>query len=1760
MEGDDPAGADGRAPARRERDWVARRPVGVGSLWRHGSGLFQIMRDHAADVWRQEQELSKGQVVATLEEVTGPLVHLNQRVTGKYQEPAAEFAQGDQNSYKRRPAAVCEQHTPCWPFVPVEIVKREGGYTVLEQGRKVTPTLLSPAMQRLNEVWGKGRGVDNAALDAMTDVPKREALRQTRDVARRELDAAKREGVLHYGLQIPPQIRSKEAVYATGEEEQSYTDAQQLDVFENTRYDAEREAVGKTTLQHAPSASAVDPPPLRFAAPLAMRVRVEERELPPDYVRVTTRATTVASMGQYDGLVNRVEDLRLGAFDLPVGLVTDPTSEAAVVPFPMTVPMIPQARLISRHAKRQRMVRDWRNGRFGTGGTLSGLLAFVSLPSVTNRWLAIPQLMTWGVGLAPRVAVGAATVAARWWRSYWLRVRPDTDGTEERVYTYGSPSVNVFDDLLADLRQIDDELKRGDEMVAKDQAVNPFADYFASVNVAEPSDRKGERATTQVVGPRIENLTGRARQLAEFLLPALWYDPSPKNAGNDTYLPDKPPEAIPQPKKTIADPLLTKEGKEFVQQAFETTVELFKALTWTNEKKLGKLDARTRAHNKADNTGMDGFYLGSHRSELRYDVEIGDSQHDKPIRMSIHAYQEAGLLAGRAAVDYDQLRASFETFTAEVDELVASWQKRIDAQKNGMYALIPVLPIVFDAAGRVQKWARVRRSNDTAGNEPLTWFRDRAVLNGENTQAAQGFLKLRPEFTTDDVRARLRELLRCDFGPRDGSVPSHEYVPPPNSGLNPEGDLSPAEVRMSFDDQKAQKPIEWEFLSLASVQGPFLELGLDKFARQDRRLVTDDPPFLNPLMDTAFVNNQSAFDDEGVLRNQNGYFEIPGAAGALYSIEIEAMLLPPQPNLKADYLRARHATLNEGVLERRLPQLIKLKRPSVLGGHEPLRDTDNQLYDRLKVLGPVCRRAARFLDAELRELVELEVEAVHAEQTRASSRSEVTPASDDGLPQRRRLQFVSLYDAASVAAVLPNGSAPLPPLCTPPTLPLGATLPDETARHLHAALRVMFGARVLTMEDVLGAREAVPDVVRSEARNAFASILVNCLLARHRASTRMHAHDMVESVVRQARRISLEAARLIKALYDVHSAAVLADSDELLRMRPEGPVARLALRHTGGWRVDWGTSIVVLRSAVWRDHVRAFADALAARAVDTKAHPALLPLLNVRTSWMSVRPNGPGPGDAAELHTFDALNVHEARRAVCRAKALLSAHLPGLGDDSVLEVHSLLRTLTLADLVLARPVLWRILGSASAATRAQFETPVVVVDPDNADDPYHPFANECRMDADPDVGMDARPVPRVLEQGELERAWAARRVELPLRALRHPLETDDDQLNAAFEGVIDRIHQCTLDDAADAADAATRRRRKPPNECVYYVPVCCALTPDMTQEYDPCTGMQLVSVRAMPAGADSVELAAAPAGGAPPSAVVTLTLQGSLAVDGRMPPHPLFFHSTPLQDGSDKLTACVALVTPLVDATLRAASSATFDPDGIDEADEPSLRQVMEALDALNARPANNSSNVARDERVDRVASALADARRVLILATDRIYQALLYTAKASGAAANGDTAELHITLAKLRLTGGDGDAAAQDALADVADTDAGTDADQSQEEAAQRREVARTLPQRSAPFGDADAAVAARTNKRMLMLAAMVARTLLQLPIGNLKRITIHFVDLDPGEDQTLLDEAAALYNRYATQLQLTHAHTVPLSELVSPMAAVLLTNGNAP
>ena len=1715
MEGDDPP------LAQRERGWVARRPVGVGSVWKRNDQAVKTLKPDAAaaaDLTALEREQRVGNLERTgARDELQNLRSAAQAPSGRFETPAnewvdangSEWAKGDKTAAPkvqlRSPPEMIRQHAPCWPFVAVEVVKRDGQYTVLEHGRTVAPNKLSPSAQRLNRYWRKAYWYQPWWGGDAAEKPRLDAARAGyMEIVERD----RQEGTRHYGLNVPPQIKSKDAVYtsaalAAGE---PVTDRAQWDAFEGRS-----EALEKAQLGPA-NPDAVDQPPVRFAAPLAMRVRVEEHELPPDYVRVTTRATTVSGIGIETGVVNAIEDVELGSFDLPVGSVTAPTSEAAVVPFPMSVPMIPQTAILSREGKRKAIYAQWRSGRFRDDRQSGFLSRVVFRPRLPSVYTAIPRLATWAVLIGPRVLLGVYNTARNAVRNYWLRVRPDVDGVQEKLYTYGSPSINVFDDLLNDFELINEELLAGDERARK-AAEDAVVDYALGTTVQSLEDQQGELATTEVPGPRIENLTGRARQLAEFLFPALWYDPSPLN-DVESALPDRLPKHIQNKYKDALNDFLNGPSVALIKKLVETA-------TWSNDpsnpKNLGKLDARTRAHNSASATGMDALFLSSHRADVCYDIEIGDSQRAEPVRLSVHANEQAGLMAGRAAIDHDALRKSFDTLMTRVDELLKDWEKRIQAQ-NKIGMLEYVVPGVQNATRNNLVKAVRDRLAAGATIEPETmksWFRDRAVHKGELTSADMGVSRLHEKFGIGVVRARLCELLNRQFP--NHATASHLYTT--NTTL-PGSNQHTNRANRDYETEKSSYKLKWRELSLSNAAKLFIADPIERKQFGFEWYATQTPPFLNPLL---LEKKRLSFDEKGNLLDMKVVPPFRDGDPITF-VSVEKVLLPPQPSWELDHMRARRATVDPDTYERRLPQLVKLKQPSALAGFEPLRDLDPEAHKHIKILGAVCRRAARFVVAEVRELVENEVDAVHAEQTRepdpmyesiadgapAPQVLARIPARDAGQPRRRRLQFVSFYKLPSDARA-EQYLVPLPPLYTPPTLPLGAALPDATSRHLHAALSVMFGASFLTMEDVLGAREAVPDVVRSEARNAFASVLVNCLLARAEASTRMVAHDAVESVVRQARRIALEASRLIKAVYDVHSAAVIADADELFRTRPEGPATRLVLRHTSGWRLEWGTSRVLLRSAVWRTHVRAFADALAARAQDTTSHPALIPLLNVQSSWLAVRPHGPGPSDYEELREFDGLNVHEARRSLARGHALLHVHDQTNAENGGVEMHPLLVFLSAIDLVLARPVLWRIRSSHTEqgdAVGAMFELPVAS---EKGTPPDEEGADAFAWDSAHEL-----PTAPALDDGALRHAWAARRVELPLRLLQAPLDREADALDGALGDVENALVKCKLE-----AGDATRRQRRPAGVCTYYVPVCCDVVTDLTQEYDPRTGLQVLYVRSMIAASDALVAVLKDKVNKRQSNDAndeTLVLRTSVVKNGRIPAHPLFITvNSNTTNKQRQLTAHVGLMETVDDAALDAASFAIFGRTSriTKLAGLRTLSLAMKGLDTA-AQPRVPLICAARDERVDRLCATLADARRTLTLATDRIYQALLHMRMSRQEPRV--QSRLNIRINDLQIT-------------EATAPGGGADADPGE------------------LFGTRNGTAAARKcNCRMIVVAALLAQSLFPAT----ENLRVHFEDLNDGD--TLVRSAATFYKGYAHALKAIGAHIVPLSELVSVSAAMLV------
>lgn len=1709
MEGDD--------PDPDTHGWVAQRPAGVGAVWRHGTQVRAALtpaRDRTA--LQVEQALARHERVGSLDALANAGLEPAQQVPIDRYETPAEVKPDGAAPYKRTPPCG-QQHFACWPFVGLEIVKRNGTYTVLENGRQVQPTRLSPEQQHLYDHnrpdWTQDGGIGTDEARALA--------RQARGALLGELDPT--HGALYYGLNTPPQLVADHATYNAPDEARaseqanpsptmlSFPDGQLQDAdAEQFRAERVNNFVSKPTTT-VPLAAAV-PTPTRYPAPLAARVRVEEGELPPDYVRVRARAVTLNGIEPTSGEVDVAEEAPLGEFDLPVGLASAPTSAAAVLPFPMHVPMPPRTVLVSQEPRRKELYDAWRRGEF-KDDTKSGLFSYMRAPAFVVDFATPLRLLWWaGVTVAYRAPRGLYSLGRQLLRRRRLKARAQERASGTRRYTYGDDQVNVFDDLRGDLREIRTALLAGDAQLAK-RNETIISDFVLNTYEYNAESLAGELLTTEMPGPRVDKLTGRVRALADFLFPALWFDPDPNLSDNE--LPNAEPKNIPQRNSTLEAKFVrnTQGYLAALQGFFSKTPE-------GRPQDLGELDARN-VPNYADNSGMDGTFLSSHRSDLRYEVEIGDSQFDRPIKAVLVAHEQAGLMAGRVADNHDQLEQSFRELAEELKEFVADCDARLKSQENGWAAMLPVVGRdvqdaelkVFRATGAPADWV------------PKAWFMDRRPLHTDFQ--TRGVRKMSTQYRSESIWARMRELLCADFCPRARK-----------------SQLDRPDV--DYEEQKRK---------VFAADGFTLAYSMLHFTNTVRLFRADPGLFEHEEEAEKFFRDGFLSADE---RDQY----IARDAEFYKTFRTRKMLVPPFPRLKADHERARRATLPPDVIERRLPQLIKLTVPSAMRGWDPLQGTaavgPSGAMAPLAPLGPACRRAARFVAAQIRSLVDDEVDAVHAAESRSGGDPDA-PAADVGLPRRRRLQFVSLYRAKGTTELIDldgfNHMTPLPPIFTPPSLPLGATLCNAAAGHLHAALRVLFGGGVLAMEDVLGAREAVPDVVRSEARNAFASILVNCLLARRRPSTSMVAHDVVESVVQQARRVALEVSRLIKAVYDYRSAAVLTDADELLRVLPEGPATRLALRHTGAWRTDWGGRRTVLRSDVWRVHVRAFADALGRTAADTKSHPALIPLLNIQTSYLAVRPYGPRPTDY-DLADFAELNLFEARRSLARGRAMHAV------DVAAAETHPVLDRMTFADLMLARPVLWRL-------PPEELERPL------EGGDPLFPAlpggATPLRVAAISDV--------------QLAHAWAARRVELPLRLLVEPLESPDDALEAALNSCVEQVGALTLRTGIEgtirvAGDAdRTRLSRRPKGRCTYYVPICCDVLPDLRQEYDPKVGLQLVAVNRMQmAGARLCENCDARETD-DQIVLETLVLDRAEQSDaddqsgGRTPAHPLFMRHDPAEP--ETLRAHV----PSMPVIGGAALGWTADALGIDAANAPavspaSLMDAMAQLSALGADRSLDGSPSTRDERVDKVAAALVDARRTLIHATDRIYQALLHAMllrskraewAEEGAADRRWVLRLQVQQMWPDLAADDDDEARAAAENYWAPEEAGLRteiADQREAMAAgaapaapappsalvrQQQRERMQLPLPADPFAHRTEALTYGTrdaqetaDKRMLVAAALIALTLLP----DDANVDLEFADLYGLDDY---DATLGRYQNYSGRLLELRASEVPLSELVA-------------
>ena len=297
---------------------------------------------------------------------------------------------------------------------------------------------------------------------------------------------------------------------------------------------------------------------------------------------------------------------------------------------------------------------------------------------------------------------------------------------------------------------------------------------------------------------------------------------------------------------------------------------------------------------------MDALFLSSHRADVRYDIEIGDSQRAEPVRLSVHANEQAGLMAGRAAIDHDALRKSFDTLMTRVDELLKDWEKRIQAQ-NKIGMLEYVVPGVQNATrNNLVKAVRDRlAAGATIEPEDMkSWFRDRAVHKGELTSADMGVSRLHEKFGIGVVRARLCELLNRQFP--NHATASHLYTT--NTTL-PSSNQHTNRANRDYETEKSSYKLKWRELSLSNAAKLFIADPIERKQFGFEWYATQTPPFLNPLL---LEKKRLSFDEKGNLLDMK---VVPAFRDGdpITFVSVEKVLLPPQPSWELDHMRARLA-------------------------------------------------------------------------------------------------------------------------------------------------------------------------------------------------------------------------------------------------------------------------------------------------------------------------------------------------------------------------------------------------------------------------------------------------------------------------------------------------------------------------------------------------------------------------------------------------------------------------------------------------------------------------------------------------------------------------------------------------------------------------------------------------------------------------------------------------------------------------------------
>jgi hypothetical protein len=242
--------------------------------------------------------------------------------------------------------------------------------------------------------------------------------------------------------------------------------------------------------------------------------------------------------------------------------------------------------------------------------------------------------------------------------------------------------------------------------------------------------------------------------------------------------------------------------------------------------------------------------------------------------------------------------------------------------------------------------------------------------------------------------------------------------------------------------------------------------------------------------------------------------------------------------------------------------------------------------------------------------------------------------------------------------------------------------------------------------------------------------------------------------------------------------------------------------------------------------------------------------------------------------------------------------------------------------------------------------------------------HELREDPSVEQGV------RSITHEELKHAWARRRIDVADDLQRMAVPVDISFLS-------DKLGACDLDTDQD-------------EECVYYVPACCDSLPNMADPYDAKLAMQLLfssRINDVASKMTSVDnLAFASTGTVVTGADMVIAIQSPLK--NKRPTNPLLIHTNVMKGNTGAVVsvdtpAIRVFMTPQVDAVYNGLLVGHTRP--FTELNTNSL-QYLYARDIPSLLVA-----MSIDNRPEASFAMLHNARRTVVFAIDRLYQALLY-------------------------------------------------------------------------------------------------------------------------------------------------------------------------